>query len=287
VANETLLASALFAIAAAAVYAYVGSRVGRRRVSRDAQLASRLFTMWWYGLAATTAVGAAQSVLAWGGALDLPLALTLAQVNLLMVSVALWGLLYYLAYVFTGKSRALWPISAFYVVNYVLLVYFVAVSAPQAVHVGRWSATLEYGNPQGGPLLAAVVLLLLGPQIGSGLAYFTLFFKVREPTQRWRIALVSLSIVAWFGSALAGVGAGLSQHDWWQWTTRGIGLAAALTILMAYVPPLWARRKWGIQPLDDGPQPLPQAAPPAPLPAPAPPPAPREVAREPPGPPPP
>jgi hypothetical protein len=279
VVNETLLVSAAFALAAAAVYAYVGTRVGRRRVSPEALLASRLFSAWWYGLAATTAIGAGQAVLAYAGALDLAVALTITHANLIIITFALLGLAYYLVYLFTGKTRALWVLAAFYAAFYVLLVYFVVVGEPSGVKVGRWSVALEYARPQGGLLLAAVVVALLGPQIGSGLAYFTLFFKVREPTQRWRIALVSLSIVVWFSSALAGVGAGVSQQDWWQWTTRGIGLAAALTILMAYVPPMWARRRWGIQPLGDSP------APPAPATAasqlpPAPPPAPQ--AREPP-----
>jgi hypothetical protein len=43
----------------------------------------------------------------------------------------------------------------------------------------------------------------------------------------------------------------LAQQDWWQLASRLIGLAAALTILMAYLPPRWLKQRYGILSLTD------------------------------------
>lgn len=48
--QSTLWFSALLALAAAGIYAYVGWRLGKRIVpSSDARLAWQSFTVWWYG----------------------------------------------------------------------------------------------------------------------------------------------------------------------------------------------------------------------------------------------
>ncbi len=50
----------------------------------------------------------------------------------------------------------------------------------------------------------------------------------------------------WYG--LAG---GLAEQDWWQLASRFIGLAAALTILLAYLPPRWLKQRYDILSLSD------------------------------------
>lgn len=252
---DTLLVSAAFALLSAAIYVYVGWRLGRRKVSDDAQLASRLFSVWWYGLAGTTAVGAIQSVAVSLGRTDLTLFVTFTYLNILVICIALWGLVYYLVYLFTGSSRALVPLTGFYIAYYIFLVYYITASGPMGVNVGRWTTSIRYENPLTGPLFTLLVLGLLLPQILGALAYGTLYFRVREPTQRYRVALVSLSILVWFGAALvqASFSTPGQQNDTWPIISRFIALAAALTILMAYVPPQWVRRKWGIAPIEAGP----------------------------------
>ena len=65
--------------------------------------------------------------------------------------IALWGLLYYLIYLFTGNKRWLPPLAIFYIIYYVLLVYYMTASIPDSVKVGRWSTTLVYRAPLTGP----------------------------------------------------------------------------------------------------------------------------------------
>jgi hypothetical protein len=83
---------------------------------------------------------------------------------------------------------------------------------------------------------------LVFPQIIGSLAYFTLYFRVQTVTQKYRILIVSWSIIIWFLSAfLAGI-SGLSKYDWWQIVSRLIALSASLAILLAYQPPVWIKR---------------------------------------------
>ncbi|MDQ3007091.1 MAG: hypothetical protein M3R47_17125 [Chloroflexota bacterium] len=250
--QPTLLFSALFAMLAAGIYMYVGWRLSKRVISSSrAQLAWASFTVWWYGLAATTLIGAFLSSFGAMGVTSLPLFVTATYINLLILCLALCGLLYYLVYLFTGNSRSLILLAVFYLMYYILLVYYITASDPDGVNVGRWDTTLAYHSQLTGPFFAIILILLLLPQIIGGLAYFTLYFRVSEMTQKYRILLVSWSIIIWFLSPLPALVGGLAQYDWWQLTSRLIGLAAALTILIAYLPPRWLKQRFGILSLND------------------------------------
>ena len=250
--QPTLLFSALFALLAAGIYTYIGWRLSKRVItSSRAQLAWGSFTVWWYGLAATTLIGALLSLLGAVGFTSLPLFVTATYINLLIICLALCGLLYYLIYLFTGNSRSLILLAIFYLIYYVLLVYYITASAPGDVKVDRWTTRIVYHSPLTGPFFVFILVLLLLPQIIGGLAYFTLYFRVSDLTQKYRILLVSWSIIIWFISLLIAQAGGLAQQDWWQLTSRFIGLAAALTILMAYLPPHWLKQRYGILSLND------------------------------------
>jgi len=143
------------------------------------------------------------------------------------------------------------PLAIFYMIYFVLFVYYISASAPGSVDVGRWNTTLAYQTPLTGPFFVILIVLLLLPQIIGGFAYFTLYFNVTEITQKYRILLVSWSIIVWFLSPFAALAGGLAEQDWWQLASRFIGLAAALTILGAYLPPRWLKQRYGILSLSD------------------------------------
>jgi hypothetical protein len=245
--QPTLLFGAILSAFIAGIYYYVGWTLSRRRsASTDARLAWKFFVVWWYALASTTMSGAILSLLGALGIVGLPLFTTFTLINLLATCVALYALMFYLLYLFTGNRRLLGPLTVFYIAYYALLVYYVQASVPAGVVVERWRATLEYQNPIRGPLFLIVLLLLVLPQIIGSLAYFTLFFRVQTATQKYRILLVSWSILIWFLSAFLASISGLSQQDWWQIASRLIGLGAALGIMLAYQPPSWIKRRLGI-----------------------------------------
>jgi hypothetical protein len=241
--QPTLLFGALFSAVSASIYYYVGQVLRRRHSSSpDTRLAWRLFVVWWYALAASTFSGAVLSLLGAFGIAGLPLFITMTLMNLLATCVALYALMFYLLYLFTGNRSLIKPLTVFYIAYYGLLVYYVQASVPIDVSVGRWSATLAYQQPIRGPLFIIALFLLVFPQIIGSLAYFTLYFRVQTVTQKYRILIVSWSIIIWFLSAfLAGI-SGLSKYDWWQIVSRLIALSASLAILLAYQPPVWIKR---------------------------------------------
>lgn len=243
----TLVLSALFALLAASIYAYIGWRLSKRLISSsESRMAWQSFTVWWYGLAAATLIGGLLNLLGALGLTILPLFITATYINLQVSCVALLGLFYYLIYLFTGNSRWLMPLTILYTVYYILLVYYVTASIPEKINLEHWNTTLAYRAPLTGPFIAILVVLLFVSQIIGGLAYFTLFFRVPEVTQKYRILLVSWSIIIWFLTPFAGFATGFGQQDWWQIVSRLVGLAAALTILMAYLPPRWLKQRYGI-----------------------------------------
>ena len=251
--QPTLLFGATFAFLSAGIYFYVGHVLSHRRQSSSgAGMAWLMFVTWWYALALATFSGGLLSLLGAVGIISLPLFTTITIINLLTTCVALMGLMFYLLYLYTGKLGMIWAVGVFYFFYYGLVVYFVEASDPVGVTINRWNTSLEYQNIIRGPLYIIAFLLLLFPQILGSLAYFMLFFRVREKTQKYRILLVSWSIIIWFlSSLLAGI-SGLSGQDWWQIVSRLIGLGAALTILFAYRPPSWVKRRFGVAAIAEG-----------------------------------
>jgi hypothetical protein len=251
--EPTLLFATIFSLTSAGIYFYVGHSLSRRRViSSEARLAWALFVVWWYALAVTSVLGGMLNLLGAMGLNSVPLFLTFTQINLLAICAALYGLIYYLVYLFTGNRKVLVPLTMAYIVYYALLMYYVNLSMPISVSVGRWSAALQYEHQPTGPFVTLILVLLVFPQIIGSLAYFTLFFRVKEATQKYRVALVSWSIIIWFLSAFIASIAGLSQYDWWQILSRLIGLGATLTILMAYQPINWIKNRLGVTAITEG-----------------------------------
>jgi hypothetical protein len=248
----TLFTSTAFALVGGITYIYIGWWLSRRAISApDPRLAWQAFTIWWFALATTTLLGAFQNLMGAFGHTELALFITAQYVNLLVSCVALWGLVYYLIYLFTGSSRALVPLMIFYMVYYILLVYYYTASTPNDVEIGRWNTTLIYGNSLTGPFFILLVILLLFPQIIGSLAYFTLYFRISDVTQKYRVLLVSWSIIFWFVSPLIALAEGVAEQDWWQLASRCISLGTALIILMAYLPPRWVKQRFGILSLGD------------------------------------
>jgi hypothetical protein len=250
--QSTLILSAVFALIATSIYAYIGWRLSKRVISSaESRVAWQFFTVWWYALAATTLIGGLLNLLGALGQTNLALFVTANYVSLQLSCLALLGLFYYLIFLFTGNSRWLKPLVALYTIFYILIIYIVTASHPVDVILEPWSTPLDYEFPPAGPFVISLLVLLLASQLLGGLAYFTLYFQVPDVTQKYRILLVSWSIIIWFLSPFVGVALGLAEQDWWQLASRFLGLAAALTILMAYQPPQWLKQRYGILSLSD------------------------------------
>jgi hypothetical protein len=250
--QPTLLFVALLSILCAGIYYYVGRVLTRRRsTTADARLAWRLFVAWWYALATATLLGATQNFLGALGITGLPLFTTITLLNLLATCIALFSLMFYLVYLFTGNRNFLAPLAIFYILYFALLIYYIQVRDPIDVTVERWKTALVYQNQTSGPFFVLILLLLVFPQIIGSLAYFMLYFRVKLASQKYRILLVSWSIIIWFLSAFLASITSFGQSDLWQILSRLIGLAAAFAILLAYQPPVWIKQRFGVRSLSE------------------------------------
>lgn len=250
--QPTLLFATICSLLSACIFFAIGLSLTRRKVvSPDARLAWVLFIVWWYALAGSNLATAVLNLLGAFGLTDLSVFLTFTQVDVLATCLALFGLVYYLLYLFTGSRRILLPLTIFYIVYYILLVYYFNWCTPLSVSVGRWNVGLEYQRTQAGPFFLFVLTLLIFPEIIGSIAYFSLFFRVKDLTQKYRVALVSWSLIISLVSSFVASIAGVAELDWWQVASRLIGLAAALAMLLAYQPLGWIKLRWGISSIAD------------------------------------
>lgn len=227
------LLSAGLAVASATLFFLVARAVRTRAVSAASVPARNAFVLWWGCLSLVTVAGALMSLPAFPRSVGLFLAITV--VNLALLCVALWGLLFYLVFLFTNRRDLARPLGVAYVGYFVFLLYFIVSGDPTSVETTTWGPKLVYADPiDSGPVYWAAVLLLILPPFVAAAGYLSLYWKVDQRFQKQRILLVSVSIMAWFGSALVGTGLAQEGSDWWRVTSRLIGLAAAGTILYAY-----------------------------------------------------
>ncbi|MCA1819919.1 MAG: hypothetical protein ABR562_03865 [Thermoplasmatota archaeon] len=248
----TLVTGGLLALASGVVYAYVGHRIGQRRVVGEAALPLGAFAIWWQSLAAITIITALATIAASFDWLDADLYVALSYFTLMLLSVGLGCLLHYLVFLFTGRLRWWRPIVAAYAAYLVFLIYVVRSHLPMGVERQRWQIAVHYERPLAGdPLFAWAVVLLIAPPLLSALAYGSLAYRVRERALRYRITVVAASILVWFGSALAASLSGYDNSDGWQLGSRLIGLAAALCILAGYYPPRPLRRRFGLVSIEE------------------------------------
>lgn len=250
-ANEALLLDAAIAFASGVVYAYVGWVTSRRRIGGEAQLAASLFSIWWYTLAAITVVGTAQRVLAYAGIFDLGVHATILHVVILALVAAFWALEYYLVYLFSGSKRWFAPISLYYSILYLWILYLIVYRQPTGVSIVDGRIEWAYVRDASRAVRVALGLAFLLPTLAGAFGYARLYFRVEGTTQRYRIALVSLTFLVWFTTSLVALGLQINDDRWWQEISRYFGLVAALFILAAYRPPGFVRRRWGIEPVTE------------------------------------
>jgi hypothetical protein len=236
-------------VVATAIYLFLGWRFARRPVSPENRLPTLQFSLFWLGLGLVTFLGAAESAMVSVAPPSLPAVVTATYIEILLLSAALWGLVGYLIRLYTGRSFLV-PLTVLYAVLYVLLVYFITASGPAGVTVTLGRVSLQFATPISGPVLGILFVILIVPEYLGAVLYFTLFFRTRDPTARYRIALVSWGLVGFFSVGTANVAARLGGSLGAVTLGALLGLVPVLVILMAYYPPRSLRKRFGITGID-------------------------------------
>lgn len=242
----TVAVSQCFAVA---LYLNLGIRLGGRPVPPSSKFPARQFSLFWIGLAVSASIAGVLSFIAAFGTVPIGLETGLLYANLVIVSVALWGFVTYIAYLYTGRSGLL-PLTAVYALQVLLLVRFVAVRGIVAVSTANGAVNPVYGAAGTGLLDVIALLLLVVPPFLAALLYFRLAFRTRDGTIRYRVTLASWGLFAYFLLAFGFVppiGPGVLG----VLIQRGLLLLSLVVIFLAYYPPLAVRENLGVRSIDE------------------------------------
>ena len=232
----------------AAIFCYLGSIAGKMAVPVEHRFAQTMFSVWWWGIGATTGIGALNTLLGSQGLVGLAYFLVASYFLIALILVALLGLLYYMMTRFLARPIPMAPLVLLYVGVFAFFVWFIQTSHPDGLQVNPWNITIHYAAPKTGLATLVAVLLLIGPQLVAGIGYFFLASRTPDRGERARIRMVAGAIVVWFGVGTIASAAGVTQLDWYQLLSRFLSLSAAAVSLAAYRPPGFLREMWGLTP---------------------------------------
>ena len=230
----TLWIGLVISLATATLFVACGALVQRRPASDDARLAMRMYATWWYAVGAVIGITALRTLLALAGVTAAPVYETLTFGLAFPLAVSLWSLLYYLAYIYTGRRAAIVPLSVAYAAFLVFTLYYFSrfegrhlvttawsVNYAATVQPPRWM-DLVFGVSLAVPILAVVV------------GYGMLYFRVEDKAGRRRVRSVSLAFGVWFGAVLLGYLLGWQRRDWFPLIYELPGLFAAGLVAATY-----------------------------------------------------
>ncbi len=250
--------SVLDALSGAAIIAYLLVAYVQmvRPVSAEARTARNGFVLWWTGIALLGFYGLISEAF-----FDVN---TLQEYRLViytlipLIFAALGGLVYYLAFLYTGKRKSLWTVFTFYAVLTVLFIAYIEAQQPYFDAAIDPATGEEVGfefareAPAWMGLLFSISLVL--PPLAAAVAYFALFFRARDNTVRFRILMVSGGFILWMGFSLLGsltrFAQGIEERGFEsELISQLLGILSALMVLMAYFPPRTLQKHYGLRDL--------------------------------------
>jgi hypothetical protein len=243
--SAAAIAAAVTSLGVGAVYLFIAYRIADRQTSPATRMASLQFGLWWGGLGASVGLGGVEVALAVAGALPYASAMTLYLLTVLIDCVFLWGLTGFLTYVYTGRYHLL-EVSALYAAFYVAYLYWFFAQAPTLVTFEAAQPVWHYGAAANVPLEFVLLVLLIGPELVGAILYLSLRLRTQDSAQRYRINLVGGGILLWFALDLVVPSATIP----WLIARTLLQVVPGLMSLIAFYPPEWARRKYGVTSID-------------------------------------
>lgn len=244
--NNEALVVGVSSFLAASVYLYVGDRLALRRTSAETRVPALQFALFWFGLAASTFLTGIESLIAAFGTVPLGIAVSFLIYDTAVITAALWGLICYLWFLYTGRSGVV-PISILYIVEFGLVVYYSSAGNPTGVTVTYGTVQLVLSSSVYLPITIVAVLILIVPEFAAGLAYLRLYFRTHDRTVRYRIAFVGGGVLGWFLLDFVNVGSLTHGSLVGLFLGQLLLILAALVVLMAYYPPRFVRERFGVE----------------------------------------
>lgn len=237
-----LLVTTAVNLVAIAVAIHVAVRLLQRPTEGAARRATRMFALWWGAFALDTALNTLTWLAGGLGLANEAVTDLLSYPALTAIVLMIWGLAYYLAYLFTGKESLFRPIAAFYALCWIGFAALVIYLRPIGVHMGPYAGSIAYARePPAAAELWVAIFFLLPPLVGA-ILYGGLAARVKDPAHRYRILAVSIGIFVWFTSSLIFTGVG-PHGDALALAGKALGLACLALFVSAYTPPQWLAQR--------------------------------------------
>lgn len=240
-----LLAGALLALGTAAGLATVGLLVALRASRTKMPLGGAFFAVFWVSAAGIAASGGLRSLAAWAHVDSFALVVALEEITTPLYCTAGASLLIYVVFLRTGSGKHVLPIASYYLLLLPLLRYHVALAHPIGYAVTDWNVNYVYERPLATPAYAVTLLLTVGPLLAALGAYAALGATLREPATRYRIFGVSLGLALWVTTEALAFATGAATLGQGELIRRLVALGSTAIVISAYVPPAYARRRWG------------------------------------------
>lgn len=242
-----LIAQAAFTLATGVLYLWVARFVVRRELSPEARPANRLFATWWLSLGLLYALSAAHTAAAGFGFTSLAITIVWLDVLLLIICAALWGLLGYLLYLYTGSRRLFVPLAFAYGAFAAALIALFAWRDPIGYKEGGIGVQIEYARQlSNGPQLILGLAVSL-PILVAAVAYGSLYFRVKAKAPRYRIGMVAGAFLFQFGWSVLSTLLDLNDKypdsfGLYVWR-QAVAIIVPIVIVIAYRPPAWIRAR--------------------------------------------
>lgn len=238
--ESTLLVDAGFILVVGILYALVATRIRTRASALPSARALLMFRLWWMGISGLFLGVGVSGALHGLGVEDAAIHFALAVASILGLCAGFWGILYYVTYLFSGRTGAFYPYLAYCVGVFLVLVYGLTQGTTQAE---AWRVGVSRLEVPTGPIMTEAVIALLVPVVIACAFYFSLYFRLDDPLQRYRVGLTSAGFIVWFGSAIVASLLGFADAAWWRPVGLSIGVGASLLVALAYFPPRTLREK--------------------------------------------
>lgn len=232
--DTTLLLAGVTILAVAVLYFFVGRAVLDPGAPRPERWARNAFGLWWFAFAARTVREGAGNILVVIGIEDVALHTSLEYLSLVFLFVGLTGLMYYLLYLYTGRTWVLYPVAVFYGAFLFLGFYVRNLQNPVGLDIGTWSVELDYATAVSPILMNLLLAALLIPLVIAVILYLLLLAVIETPVQKARIRWVGGALLFWFASVGLAAATDLNEFVYWGLVRRVVAGIAAVAILYAF-----------------------------------------------------